>query len=119
MGLLVSVYKNPLGDCTNGGISSHATQLLLVNVDGPTSNGHAAYPKALLVMERMYGRELVKIVPAEYLEIGEYVEMHPTKKWCMMGGNYASTSDSRFHRAVEAITGAPSYGAVPIHDRIE
>jgi hypothetical protein len=39
--------------------------------------------------------------------------------WCMMGGNYASTSDSRFHDAVCEITGGASYGAVPIHDRIE
>ena len=116
MGLSVSVYKFPLGDCTLNGISSKAADLCLVNVEGP-SKPSPEQPAAMLV--RGNGRGLVKIVPAEYLEIGEYVEMHPTKKWCMMGGNYASTSDSRFHRAVEAITGAPSYGAVPIHDRIE
>jgi len=114
MGLLVSVYKNLVRDCTAGGISSHATELLLVNVDGPTANNHAAYPKALLVKGN--GTGLVKIVPAYCTEIGEW---RPAACWAMMGGNYAATSDSRFHDAVRKIIGSASYGAVPIHDRFE
>lgn len=35
MGLHVSVYRFPLGDCTLHGISSKASELYLVNVDGP------------------------------------------------------------------------------------
>jgi hypothetical protein len=115
MGLVVSVYKNPLGDCTNNGISSRATDLLLVNVSGPTDNNSPRYQKALLVPGN--GKGLVKIVPAAWwpnLKAWSKVE-----GWCMMGGNYASTSDSRFHDAVCEITGGASYGAVPIHDRIE
>jgi len=114
MGLNISVYKFPLGDCTLNGISGGDTkELCLVNVDGPC-RPRDGIPAAFLVNGN--GNGLVKIVPAAFLVNGIYF---PTKEWCMMGGNYAATSDSRFHRAVEAITGHPSYGAVPIHDRIE
>ena len=115
MGLVVSVYKNPLGDCTKGGISGGDTkELLLVNVEGPTNNDHPSYKKAKMVPGN--GPGLVKIVPATWCDIGEYIE---DPKWWMMGGNYAATSDSRFHEAVRRITGSASYGAVPIHDRTE
>lgn len=113
MGLTVSVYKNPMGDCTLRGISSTVQDLCLVNVDGPSAPG-AQQPAAMLVKGNMPG--LVKIVPAFLDENKKYKTM---PGWWMMGGNYAATSDSRFHRAVESITGHPSYGAVPIHDRIE
>lgn len=113
MGLNVSVYRFPLGDCTLDGISSKAKDLCLVNVDGPSSPS-ADQPAAMLVKGNMPG--MVKIVPA-LLDDKQRYSQDP--RWVMMGGNYAATSDSRFHRAVEAITGHPSYGAVPIHDRIE
>lgn len=114
MGLCVSVYKFPLGDCTAGGISGGAVKdLCLVNVEGP-SKPQWDVPAAMLVPGN--GRGLVKIVPAEWRDIGEWA---PVAGRTMMGGNYAATSDSRFHDAVQLITGQPSYGAVPIHDRIE
>lgn len=114
MGLIVDVLKfKDMPDCTNKGISSRADRLCLVNVDGPFFP-NAGTPSAFLVKGNMPG--LVKIVPAVFCPDGTYVA---TEEWCMMGGNYATTSDSRFHRAVESITGHPSYGAVPIHDRIE
>lgn len=111
MGLLVQVVHNNLGDCTNGGISSNLKELLLVNVSGSTSP-NARYIPAMLVEGNMPG--LVKIVPVDLVE-GAYVA---TKRWSMFGGNFAYTSDSRFHDAVRKITGT-SYGAVPIHDRFE
>jgi hypothetical protein len=95
------------------GISSKVSSLCLVNVEGPSKPG-PDQPAALLVKGN--GAGLVKIVPAVWCEIGEY---NPDPRWCMMGGNYAATSDSRFHEAVRKITGGQSYGAVPIHDRIE
>ena len=115
MGLNVSVFKNPLGDCTLNGISSKVFDLCLVNVDGP-SKPSVEQPAAMLVPGN--GRGLVKIVPAmpDGNRVGNWV---PRPEWCMMGGNYAATSDSRFHEAVRKITGGESYGAVPIHDRIE
>lgn len=114
MGLVVSVFKNPLGDCTAGGISSKAKDLLLVNVEGPTDNNHPSYEKSLLIAN---GAGLVKIVPAVFIKLDQMWRKDP--RWHMFGGNFAHTSDSRFHKAVRCMTGGQSYGAVPIHDRIE
>lgn len=116
MGLIVDVFKcKDMPDCTNNGISNRFDRLCLVNVEGPFTP-NAQTPAAMMV--RGNGPGLVKIVPAIKLH-PEDSEWMPDPRWCMMGGNYAATSDSRFHRAVEAITGGQSYGAVPIHDRIE
>ena len=116
MGLIVSVYRDHrdphdwLGDndATNGGITNHKTgvhQLTLVNVDGPF-DPEPSRPAAWLLPGYVEGT--VKIVP---VGVGD--------SWTMFGGNYAGTSDSRFTEAVEKITGATFYGAVPIHDRVE
>lgn len=108
MGLIVSVYRDKrLGDCTNGGASSKHDELTLVNVDGPFEP-QPHRPAALLV--KGASRGIARIVMQDD---------HDAKRWTMMGGNYAATSDSRFTKAVEAITGAPFYGAVAIHDRVE
>lgn len=37
----------------------------------------------------------------------------------MMGGSYAGTSDSRFSRMCQSLTGHPWHGAVAVHDRFE
>lgn len=113
MGLVISVYKNPLGDCTLNGISSKVIDLCIVNIEGPWTPCPSA-PAALLVKGYMPGT--ARIVPAVINDKGGY---SPDPRWCMMGGNYGATSDSRFHEAVNLLTGAASYGAVPIHDRIE
>lgn len=116
MGLLVEVFRaSEHYDCTNKGISSRAHRICLVNVEGPFTP-NAQTPAAMLVKGN--GPGLVKIVPAIKLH-PEDSEWQPDPRWCMMGGNYAATSDSRFHRRVELLTGGKSYGAVPIHDRIE
>lgn len=114
MGLNVSVYRDNQGDFTLNGISANVKSLTLMNVSGPSEPSELS-PAALLVKGNAPG--YVKIVTAV---------MHPGSDkwverdgWSMMGGNYASTSDSRFHDAVRRITGGGSYGAVPIHDRYE
>lgn len=112
MGLMVSVFHNPLGDATNNGISKQVKTLCLVNVDGPFVPD-AKTPAAMLVKGNARGT--VKIVPAA--KVGS--EWKEASGWWMMGGNFASTSDSRFSTAVERITGYPFYGAVAIHDRAE
>jgi hypothetical protein len=112
MGLIVEVYKFPLGDCTRNGISSKAQELCLVNVEGPFAP-NTRTPAAILI--RGAGAGLVKIVPAA----NDDGSWKPATGWWMMGGNFAHTSDSRFHDAVRSITDGQSYGAVPIHDRME
>lgn len=113
MGLMVGVYRQRGQDCTLDGISSRFEHLCLVNVAGPfvpTANCAPAF------LDEGNVRGAVRIIPGVEVAPGVY---QPTEEWVMFGGNYAATSDSRFTRAVEKITGAPFYGAVPIHDRIE
>lgn len=125
MGLIADIYRGPYGDCSNGGISSHARTVLIVNVDGPTD------PK--LIKPDRDGREtplvalirgaytgIVRIVPCELTDDGEgFVVTSKPGIGPMMGGCYVATSDSRFTEAVEKLTGARFYGAVPLHDRYE
>ena len=106
MGMIVNVYRSKglYGmDCTNGGISSKADGLCIVNVEGPF-NPCDKYPAAKL--SKHVGHAIIQ---PEGME----------RKWVMFGGNYASTSDSRFSQAIEKLIGHRFYGAVPIHDRIE
>lgn len=113
MGLNVSVFRNPLGNFTNNGISSKVTELCIVNIKGPSDPSCYA-PAALLVKGNLKG--IVHIVPAA--KNGD--RWQPATGWAMMGGNYAATSDSRFTEAIESLNGGhPFYGAVAIHDRYE
>lgn len=126
MGLTVGIYKNGT-DCSNGGLSSRVKELTLVNVDGPFEPTEER-PAALLVPGTLPG--IARVVPAaEVTGHGAAVEYHG--KWAplladgdktmgpSMGGCYVASADSRFVEAVEEITGARFYGAVPLHDRFE
>lgn len=108
MGLTVDVFRDSSHyDCTNGGMTSRFNRVCLVNVDGP-SEPTLDIPAAVLVKGNL--PNTAKVVPEEALNNGD---------WTMFGGNFVATSDSRFSRAVEAITGYHFYGAIPVHDRVE
>ena len=105
MGLRINVYRDADGvDCTAGGVSSRYSSLTVVNVEGPVEPNECA-PAVKLVKGALGS---VRLVP---VEAGD--------RHTMFGGNYGSTSDSRFSSAVERILGHRFYGAVAIHDRIE
>jgi len=110
MGIIVSVYRDASTnyDCTNGGESSRFTKLTVVNVDGPAEPSDDAPAVKLVQGPSVGGQPNPILVPVSRLESGD---------WTMFGGNFGSTSDSRFCRAVEAL-GSYS-GIVPIHDRVE
>lgn len=117
MGLIVSILEDKrLGNCSNGGVSSEKNEMTLVNVDGPFKPTDDR-PAALLVPGHMPG--IAHVVVAEERD-DEYVPMRPDDAvGPMMGGAYVASSDGRFGQAVEEITGARFYGAVPLHDRFE
>lgn len=115
MGLNVYVFKHPLGDCTNGGISSKATQLCVVNVDGPFEP-RADIPAVMLTTNQM-GDPVFKPAFCAMHKDGQPWEV--AQGWFMMGGNYATTTDSRLVEAVRSMVGYSIYGALPIHDRQE
>lgn len=114
MGLLAFVARVArCGDCTNGGISSNHDQLCLVNVDGPFEPSDDC--PAVMLDSHVLG--CLRIVPAVKTEAGNWI-IEPGG-WYMDGGNYASTSDSRFSAACNRLLGHRFYGAVAIHDRRE
>lgn len=118
MGMLVNVYRSGHfdeagnfcpSDCSMDGISSKADRIMVVNVcEGLFDPEKSKYPLAKLVKGNIPGS--AKVVP-----FGKEWE----GKWMMFGGNYAASSDSRWNRAVEEITGARVGGPVAIHDRYE
>ena len=116
MGIHVNIYQQArkedtwLGkiDCTMGGESSYAKGFTVVNAEGPFE-ACEDYPAAELVMAEVGGgRKILRLIPVSKKE-----------KWTMFGGNYASTSDSRFSELCEKLLGATFYGAVAVHDRVE
>jgi hypothetical protein len=113
MGLIIDIYRSAdrTSDCTLGGLSSTATRLCLVNVEGPF-NPSPGSPAAWLESHR---NGIVRIVPAVF----QYGAWAKGEAHYMMGGNYGATADSRMADACERLTGAQWYGAVAIHDRCE
>ena len=112
------------GDRTAGGISSLCTRLLVV---GETLQGvlDLAERERLLAAgasANYPGAAIAHLVPGIVpgtARIVPHMEGRAATAWCMFGGNFAHCGDPRFLAAVQAITGAPFDGAVPIHDRIE
>lgn len=102
MGLRVSIYRSDY-DCDRN-VFFGKKSVTLVNVDGPSEPTVDA-PAARLVQG--YGKTAIIVPMDDYLD-GVQV----------MGGTYAGSSDSRFHRAVENLSGN-SHFAVAVHDRRE
>ena len=102
--LPINVYKNEnSGDCSNNGISSRYSRVLLVCEDGPIYVDTNNPPKNLvkLVKRTIFGIEYMHLEPCECAEGNGY----------MFGGCYCSSSDYRFKR----ISDYP----LPLHDRQE
>ena len=122
-GLIVEVYRAVgYGDCTNGGVSGKHASLTVVGtkVGGektwrPLDKESRVFPPnedrpAMVLVD--YPQ--VCLVPLEFIENG----LPKGHVGPMCGGNYAATSDSRWHQ-LGRILGAGRINAVPIHDRIE
>jgi hypothetical protein len=116
MGMLVSVFRWSLGDCSNNGVSAVNDNLCVVNVPGPFEPNEK-HP-AVVLEAGPFGGPVLRPV----------YEHQPTGV-LMFGGSYAATSDSRWndavrnlimktiHCSIHASYALPT--AVPIHDRIE
>jgi hypothetical protein len=101
-GFTFEVYKWGLGDCTNGGISSKARAVTVID------------PRLPEMDEPTADRPAVKIVTRDYLNYTHAEPIDPPPAghvgW-MMGGNFIYTCDSRGR----AILDYP----IPLHDRCE
>ena len=99
-GLNCNVYKFPLGECTNNGLSSKHTSLLLVGDGierGPFSPEDG---EDYLVCEYRPQFKDYIATPKSLKDSG---------KWAMFGGNFIYSSDSRF----------PANAPIKIFDRVE
>jgi hypothetical protein len=107
-GLTVSIYKNDLGDCTLGGVSSKFNSLVLVDEQINAPFEVAENEVYLVIIRRQLFGET-------YLHLAPRVNGKDVKQsgfiGGMFGGNFAYCSDSRF----SAISKRP----LPIHDRFE
>lgn len=105
--LSIDVFRTPrFGDCTNGGISSRFSELLIVCEDGPRKIDLDNPPEnaCKMVKRHLFGQDCYHIEPLN----------RPTGAGWMAGGNFAYTSDSRF----SAMCGK-TCNAISIHDRQE
>ena len=99
-------------DCTNGGESSYAKGFCVTNAEGPFEPCKE-YPAAKLIKQEFGFGCSLKLVPESALD-----------KNTSFGGNFASTSDSRFGDACRELMGKDlgnmyGLGPVSIHDRVE
>jgi hypothetical protein len=109
-GLLVHVYRSRGLNCTNGATRDH--DAIIVVGDGfPPIFPAQGRPVFRLIPGVLMGT--VRLVP-DGCGAGEGFLPQ-----VMFGGNYASTSDSRFSDAASRIVGHYFYGAVAVHDRTE
>ena len=105
--LSLAVFSNgKVRGCANGGWTEEHDELFVACPDGPL--------------------EVDESDPALFdLAAGPFGTMHLRPRnggegaGPMMGGSYAATSDSRFSRMCEELTGHSWHGAVAVHDRYE
>ena len=104
MGLMCQIFTPAHGgDSSNGGISSWATHVTLINVEGPFEPTEDR--PAVCLVRRTFGKK-------EYLHV-EPVDISTGQKQIgpMFGGAFIYSSDSRF--------GKISQYPIALHDRFE
>ena len=127
-GLTMYVYRDNLGDCSNGGISSRCDRVTVVGVVTDMQGGRSELrpfpdsamapfaatedaPAVVVVKRKLFGgrRTVLSVEPLEQVD-----PKHGTP-W-MAGGCYVATSDSRLR---ELLGADEFYGALSFHDRTE
>ena len=105
--IMLNVYRDNIGDCTNGGASGKWDDLYL------------AHPQGFIEVDDDDERLFKVGTTAFGNPVLEPVHQPSGLLGPMFGGNYGATSDSRFSEAIRMATGRDFYGALPIHDRFE
>lgn len=121
MGVRAGIVKHAGGDTSNGGLSSRVDYVTVVNAPGASEPSEEA-PAVMLVRGAYPG--LVRAVEAELLDGRspngpDWAERRSaTLVGPMFGGCYVA-GNSAITELAEAITRAPFYGAIALHDRWE
>jgi len=130
MGLLANVYRSgrllpakktmSFDDCTIDGWSVNFDRVCVVNADGPFEPDEH-HPAVLVVRHHLPQYNCLHVVSVAHRNAGKHT---------MMGGNFLSTSDSRFGELCVRLMSEGKHGiqthavhwspgAIPIHDRVE
>lgn len=101
--LSANVFKH-YEDCSNGGITSRHGEILIPHSKGWQEVDTENLPENFCRLESLEfgGKPHLRFIPAIVKDSG---------KWCMFGGCFAYSSDSRFRDISEY--------PIPIHDRVE
>ena len=119
--LPINVYKWNLGDCSNGGITSRNNELLLLGVVNKDTKEFEELLDGFIEIdfnnkEQLEQDNLCIVVKRELFgEQHDYIvglKDFINDKWCMMGGCFGYSCDSRYRRHINSLP-------LPIHDRIE
>ena len=117
MGITVGIYRRKFPSYPEGNkphpscVFGSVDEVTVVNVEGPF--GPTPQRPAALLVPGVLSVNVV-VVPAVQDSRGQWVQQPGL---LMAGGDFASTSDSRWSRAVEQMTRFSGwYGAVPVHD---
>lgn len=119
--LPINIYKWNLGDCSNNGITSRHNELNLVGiVDAKTKQFEPLVDGFIEIdfnnEEELKSDNLCVVIKRELFgEQHDYIvglKDFINGKWCMMGGCFGYSCDSRFSRDINS-------QPLPIHDRIE
>ncbi len=125
-GMILDILYSPIGNFSNGGVSSRCQQVTVTRVVKRTGQpGPGAMlpvprecrvfaptderPEAVLVVRRI-GEETV-------LHVSPWTAGGPGQ--AMMGGCYVAASDSRWSELIRELLGHGFYGALALHDRWE
>lgn len=105
MGILCSIYRSGMGDCSLNGISSKVQTVCLIDASGPFEPTKDR-PAVKLVKRNIGGKPYIHAVPV-------WAEGKEPKGCVMAGGCFIYTSDSRYNEAV-------GYSQpIALHDRYE
>lgn len=118
MGVRAQIYRSALGDCSNGGISSRAREVTIVNADGPFEPTPEA--PAAMIVEGLGPGGTARVVPA--VPAGDGTSWVPEARRGAVGpmaGACFVSGDSRVTEKAEEIIGGRFYGALALHDRFE
>ena len=121
-GMSVSIYKNTeFGDCSNNGVSKFAKSAYIVGPGVPEILTITdTVEKPVLVLHKRNVRSGSALYPLRLCVLDadgnltfDLSGKPVLTRWCMFGGNYACTSDSRWGELLG------SSMPIAIHDRVE